>query len=88
VIGVSADSQEEAERFKQSLDLPFPLVGDPKGKILDAFGVRIPIVGLARRATFVVGRDHKVAKAYESNLDAESHVVQACTFVAGRKKKA
>jgi peroxiredoxin len=59
-------------------------VGDPHGEILKAWGVRIPLVGLARRVTFVVGRDGHVSHRYESNLAAESHVGAACAFVARR----
>ncbi len=81
MIGVSADDQETADRFRDSLELPYPLVGDPRGEILDAWGVRIPLLGLARRVTFVVGRDGRVGHRYESNLAAESHVGEACSFV-------
>jgi peroxiredoxin Q/BCP len=87
VIGVSADDQATADRFRESLELPFPLVGDPRGDVLKAWGVRIPVVGLARRVTFVVGRDGRVSHRYESNLDAESHVGEACAFVARRPSK-
>jgi peroxiredoxin len=56
-------------------------VADPEGELLNAWGVRIPLIGLARRVTFVVGQDRRIRNRYESNLDAESHVVEACAFV-------
>jgi peroxiredoxin Q/BCP len=87
VVGVSADDQPTADRFRESLDLPYPLVGDPDGVILKAWGVRIPVVGVARRVTFVVGRDGRVQHRYESNLAAASHVGEACAFVARRRSK-
>ena len=52
MIGVSADDQATADRFRDALQLPYPLVGDPRGAILEAWGVRIPLLGVARRATF------------------------------------
>jgi peroxiredoxin len=55
--------------------------GDPKGEVLRAFGVRIPVLGLARRVTFVIGKDRKVRAVHESQFDAESHAAQACAFV-------
>jgi thioredoxin-dependent peroxiredoxin len=82
VIGVSGDDQEVADRFRESLGLPYPLVGDPTGRILKAWGVRVPVVGLARRVSFVVSRDGRIAHRYENNLAAESHVGEACGFVA------
>ena len=56
-------------------------MGDPEGTVLKAWGVRIPVVGLARRVSFVVGQDRRIRSRHESNLDAESHVVEACAFV-------
>ena len=84
MIGVSGDDQETAERFRASLELPYALVGDPKGAILEDWGVRIPLVGLARRVTFLVGRDRRIRHRYESNLDAGSHVTEACALVRKR----
>ena len=47
MVGVSGDPQERNDEFRKSLDLPFPLVGDPEGKILRAYDVRWPIIGLS-----------------------------------------
>jgi thioredoxin-dependent peroxiredoxin len=81
---VSADDQATAERFRAALELPYPLVGDKEGRILKAWGVRIPVLGLARRVSFVIGRDRRVESVHESAFDPESHVAAACAFV-GRK---
>ncbi len=74
VVGVSVDKPEESARFCDSLKLPFPLVGDKDGTIARAYGVRWPLVGLARRVTFLVGRDHRVTIAFGTERDAEAHV--------------
>jgi peroxiredoxin Q/BCP len=81
VLGVSADSQETQDRFAASLGLPFPLVGDPEGTIRDGFGVKWPLFGLARRVTFVIGKDRKIKHVYKAELDAESHAAEACSLV-------
>ena len=78
---MSADSQETQDRFAASLQLPFPLVGDPEGAIRDGFGVKWPLFGLARRVTFVVGKDRRIRHVYKAELDAESHAVEACSLV-------
>lgn len=88
VVGVSSDDQATADRFGASLDLPFPMVGDPTGAVLRAYGVRIPLLGLARRVTFVVGRDGRVRRVYESQFDAQSHVTEACRVVAAGQERA
>jgi peroxiredoxin len=77
VVGVSADPQGKNDRFAKSLDLPYPLVGDAEGRILRAWGVRWPLVGLARRASFLVGRDRKVRAAFRSEMDPDAHVTEA-----------
>jgi peroxiredoxin len=79
---VSRDEQKTAERFRASLELPYPLVGDPEARILKAWGVRIPMLGLSRRVTFVVGRDRRIESVHASAFDPESHVATACAFVA------
>ena len=85
MIGVSADDQETADRFRDSLELPYRLVGD--GAVVEAWGVRIPLVGVARRVTFIVGRDGRIAHRYESNLAAESHVGDTCTFFCSAHRR-
>jgi peroxiredoxin len=81
VIGVSADRQERSDAFRESLELPYPVVGDPEGRILKAYGVRWPLIGLARRVTYVIGRDRKVKSAFHSERDVERHVSGACELV-------
>jgi peroxiredoxin Q/BCP len=77
VIGMSADNAQRGERFVQDLGLPYPLVTDPKGDVLRAYGVRWPIIGLARRATFVIGRDRTIHHVFHSERDVEGHLTQA-----------
>jgi peroxiredoxin Q/BCP len=86
VVGVSADSQETNDRFRASLELPYPLVGDPGGTILKAYKVRWPVLGLARRVTYVVGHDARVEGGFESQFDTEAHVAQACGWAGAGKR--
>ena len=81
---MSSQSQDSNDRFRESLDLPFPLVGDPDGTILRAYKVRWPLIGLAHRVTCVIGRDRTILKAFRSETDMTAHAAQACEFVAGR----
>ena len=78
---MSADSQETQDKFAKSLELPFPLVGDPDGRIRDGYGVKWPLFGLARRVTFVIGKDRKIRHVHRAERDVESHVTQACSLV-------
>jgi thioredoxin-dependent peroxiredoxin len=77
VVGVSADKPATSERFCREYDLPYAVVGDAAGAILRAYGVRWPVIGLARRVSYVIGRDRKVQLAYRSERDVDGHVSQA-----------
>lgn len=79
---MSADDQETQDRFGKSLELPFPLVGDPDGNIRSAYGVKWPLFGFAKRVTFVIGRDRKIRLVHRAERDVESHVAQACVVVS------
>ncbi len=86
VVGVSGESQEKIGRFRESLDLPFALVGDAEGKILRDYRVRWPLVGLARRTTFVIDRDKTVQFAFRSETNMTAHAARACEYVEGRAR--
>jgi thioredoxin-dependent peroxiredoxin len=81
-VGVSGDSQELNDRFRQSLDLPFPLVGDPEGTILKAYKVRWPLVGIAQRVTYVVNAKGRIRVAFHSEFEFDAHAAKACEFAA------
>jgi len=60
VLGVSVDKPEANKKFQDKFHLPFPLISDTEGKVLEAFKVsRIPVIGLASRQCFVI-KDGKV----------------------------
>ena len=63
VVAVSMDSQVKVDEFKEKYQLPFLVVGDPDGKIVDAFGVAKIDVGpvkAAKRSVFLVDKSGKV----------------------------
>jgi peroxiredoxin len=82
VVGVSRDPQETSERFRQSLGLPYPLVGDPDGVVLNAYKVRWPVIGLARRVTYLVGRNQRIRLAFHAEFDIGAHVSETCAALA------
>jgi thioredoxin-dependent peroxiredoxin len=81
VIGVSRDDAATLERFRASLELPFPMVADVDGSITKAYDAGIPLFGYPQRVTYVVSREGKIAKVYRNMLDAEAHVGEACAAV-------
>ncbi len=53
VIGVSIDSVEDQQAFKEKYRLPFTLIADLDKKLVKAFGVP-SILGLAKRQAFLI----------------------------------
>ena len=55
VLGVSTDEPEAQKKFIADFTLPFDLIADPDGKVLEAFNVaKIPGKNLASRQCFVI----------------------------------
>ncbi len=74
VLGCSVDAAESHIAFIKKYQLPFPLLLDPDKKIAAAYGAAngIPILGLDRRITYVIGPDGKILKVYP-RVDPATH---------------
>jgi peroxiredoxin Q/BCP len=64
VLGVSMDPVETQTKFAESLNSPFPLLADPEGVAVKAYGVA-NAAGYANRVTFVIGKDGKITNVIE-----------------------
>jgi peroxiredoxin Q/BCP len=67
VVGISTDDVATQKKFKVENALPFTLLSDADGKVAKQYGGTIPIIGLAHRATFVVGQDGIVKEIVTGN---------------------
>jgi peroxiredoxin Q/BCP len=85
VIGVSFDSSESHLKFITKHNLNFPLLADTDGKIADAYGVRINGRSMARRVSFLIGLDGKIAHVTDSG-NADAHITEMKDAVAKLKK--
>ncbi len=76
VLGCSIDSADAHKEFIRKYNLPFALLLDPDKKIATSYGAAngIPILGLDRRITYVIGEDGKVLKVYP-NVDPSTHAI-------------
>jgi peroxiredoxin Q/BCP len=77
LFGCSIDSETSHRAFAKKYGLPFPLLLDPDNKIAKAYGADngIPILGLDRRVTYVIGDDGHILKVYPS-VDPGTHAVE------------
>lgn len=84
VVGVSFDSPESHQQFIAKHKLNFTLLADTDGKIAEAYGVRVPGRNFARRVSFLIGLDGKIAHVTDSP-QAETHVNEMAEAVARLK---
>src|SRR5271155_1602340 len=54
VIGVSHDSVDSHKKFIEKYNLNFTLVADPDGKIISEYDVKMPILPMSKRVSFLI----------------------------------
>lgn len=78
ILGVSKDSIKSHQKFKQKYELPFTLLSDPEGKVLDLYGVwkKKNLYGRTfmgtERTTFLIDEKGIVKKVYRK-VKAKGH---------------
>ncbi len=85
VIGVSFDSPESHQKFISKYNLNFPLLADTDGKIAGAYGVKMDGKSMARRASFLIGLDGKIAHVTDTPK-ADTHLSEMKEAVDKLKK--
>lgn len=82
ILGVSKDSVKSHQKFKQKHGLPFTLLSDPEGKVLDLYGVwkKKSLYGRTfmgtQRTTFLIDEKGVITKIYRK-VKAKGHA-QIC----------
>ena len=73
ILGVSLDDVDSHKAFAENHGLPFPLLADVDGEVSAAYGVKTRMFGMtvAKRQTFIIGPDGKIAQHYEKVTPAE-----------------
>jgi peroxiredoxin Q/BCP len=65
VIGASIDSAEANRRWAEKYELKMPLLGDTgEHEVAVAFGVSRPLVGVAKRTTWLIDPDGTLRRVY------------------------
>ncbi|MEI6710204.1 MAG: peroxiredoxin [Actinomycetota bacterium] len=77
-IGISMDAVEKQSRFALATGLNFPLLSDEDGATARAYGVKRGVGVLkVRRTTFVIGRDRRVLRVINSEINMNKHADEA-----------
>ena len=91
VVGVSRDSVKSHAKFAAKYDLPFPLLSDTEGEMLQAYGVwqkksfmGKSFMGIVR-STFLVDGKGVIRKVWEK-VKVEGHVDEVVGAIGGMKR--
>ena len=80
VIAVSSDGQEQQKKFRDSIQAPYPFVADADATLIKLYDVKAPIISIARRVTFVIGKGRTVLAISEGGDAVDpSGAVAACS---------
>jgi len=79
VVGISKDAPSAQKKWKEKLELPFPLLSDPDARVQKAWGVwkeksmyGKKVMG-TERTTVLIGADGKVERIFPK-VKVEGHV--------------
>lgn len=86
MIGASVDKPAANESWAKKHDLRMPLISDPDEHVVaSAFGVARPMVGVAKRTTWLIDADGTLRKIYPK-VKPKGHaadVLAACREIWG-----
>lgn len=81
VLGVSRQDAESHKKFIAKHKLPFDLLVDSDGSLAKSFGVGLmPVLGLHKRQSVLIGKDGKVIRFYDS-VDPVAHVAEVISDI-------
>ena len=79
----STDSVEENTRFAKSLETDYPILSDPTKETAKAYGI-LNDKGMAKRVTFIIGADGKLADI-ETSVNTKEAAKQMADKLAALK---
>jgi peroxiredoxin Q/BCP len=80
VVGVSADRADVQRRFIDKFGLTFPMIPDTDKSVIEAYGARAVLGVTARRSTFLVDPEGRVARVWP-HVKVEGHANEVLTAI-------
>ncbi len=90
VLGISLDSVESHQKFRDKFELPFTLLADPEHAVSEAYGVYGKKEFMGReymgvdRATFVIGPEGTVEKVWP-RVKPDGHALEVLAWLKEHK---
>ena len=80
VVGVSGDKPEAQQKFIEKYGLTYPMVPDPTKEIVSAWGARAVLGLVAKRRTYLVGPDGRIAHIWP-DVAIEGHAADVVATI-------
>lgn len=77
IIGVSEDSAQSHQAFREKYELPFPLIPDYGKELRKLYNVENDFFVIPGRYTFLIDKQGVIRFIYDSQSDAEGHVTKS-----------
>ena len=85
VIGMSADTIDTLKKFSvEGCRSAFP-VARADAKVIKAYDVALPVVGMSNRTSYVIARDGRIVMVH-SEMDWKDHVAKSLAAVKALKR--
>lgn len=84
-MGISVDSQAKNSAFARQLGIKFPVLSDEHKTVSRQYQVLMPVIRLASRTTFVIGKDGVIQHIDKGGgaVDPDG-ALQACSLPRGK----
>ena len=86
VYGISSDTQEAQAQFHEHHHLNFDLIADPNHKVIDLYQAKMPLIGMAKRWTFVLDPELKI-RTIDRDVDPVKDADKVAAVIAELQKK-
>ena len=87
MVGISADKPTIQLKFVEAFGLEFPMIPDPEKRIIDAYGAREVLGVTAKRTTYLIGPDGRIAHAWQG-VKVEGHADEVLATIRSLRGKA
>ena len=84
ILGISRDSIEKHHKFKKKHNLPFELLADLSGEVAHLYKALMPIIGITKRITYLLDKEHKIAAFYDSQFSYSAHIQNMIKQIQGQ----
>lgn len=74
IVGISRDDIPTHKRFKAEHSLPFELLSDASGEVCKTYDALVPILGIPKRITYLLDKDHRIAAVFDNFFDGKAHM--------------